>query len=221
MDFVAFLSTFSLHFDIICLTEAHLYNKNKYLDTDKFHLEGYTSFKVHSSIKYGGCVVYVRNTLQGNMINDLTGTNQVSDYLYVNVTVPGSKKELCVAVYYRHNKHDKETLCNFTKELDNQLNSPVLKNMHLILMGDMNIDLSKLSLNDAIEMYYNTLLCHNLESHISYRVTGLYRLGKTCYLHSLLCNNSIIAQFPVQNDIISICTWENDNTANSHATSST
>ena len=22
---------------------------------------------------------------------------------------------------------------------------------------------------------------------ISYRVTGLYRLGKTCYLHSLLC----------------------------------
>ena len=43
---------------------------------------------------------------------------------------------------------------------------------------------------------------------ISYRVTGLYRLGKTCYLHSLLCNNSIIAQFPVQNDIISIYTWE-------------
>ena len=57
--------------------------------------------------------------------------------------------------------------------------------------------------------------------YISYRVTGLYRLGKTGYLHSLLCNNSIIAQFPVQNDIISICTWENDNTANSHATSNT
>ena len=50
---------------------------------------------------------------------------------------------------------------------------------------------------------------------------GLYRLSKTCYLHSLLCNNSIIAQFPVQNDITSICTWENDNTANSHATSNT
>ena len=55
--------------------------------------------------------------------------------------------------------------------------------------------------------------------NISNRVTGLYWLGKTCYLHSLLCNNSIIAQFHVQNDIISICTWENDNTANSHATS--
>ena len=39
--------------------------------------------------------------------------------------------------------------------------------------------------------------------YISYRVTGLYRLGKSCYLHSLLCNNSIIAA----NSII---------TANSH-----
>ena len=28
--------------------------------------------------------------------------------------------------------------------------------------------------------------------NISYRVTGLYQLGKTCYLHSLVCNNSII-----------------------------
>ena len=60
-----------------------------------------------------------------------------------------------------------------------------------------------------------------LEWNISYRVTGLYRLGKTCYLHSLAFNNSIISQFTVQNDIISICTWENDNTANSHATSNT
>ena len=34
-------------------------------------------------------------------------------------------------------------------------------------MGDMNIDLSKLSVKDAIEIYYNTLLCHNLENHIN------------------------------------------------------
>ena len=47
-DLVGYLSTFSLHFDIICLTKAHLYNNNKYLDTDRFHLEGYTSYKVQS-----------------------------------------------------------------------------------------------------------------------------------------------------------------------------
>ena len=75
-----------------------------------------------------------------------------------------------------------------------------------------------LFLFDINFMYINTM--RNRKSS-SYRVTGLYRLGKTYYLHTLLCSNSIIAQFPVQNDIISIFTWENDNTANSHATSNT
>ena len=41
-------------------------------------------------------MVYVRNTLQCNMIIELSGTNHVFDYLYVNVNVPGSrKKTLC------------------------------------------------------------------------------------------------------------------------------
>ena len=64
-------------------------------------------------------------------------------------------------------------------------------------------------------------ILYNNVYYISYRVTGLYRLGKTCYLHSLLCNNIIICIVYCANDIISICTWENDNTANSHATSNT
>ena len=88
---------------------------------------------------------------------------------YVNVNVPGSRsrKKNLVSQFIIDNKHDKETVCNFTKQIDTQLNSPLLKNTHVKLMGDMNIDLSKLSVNDAIEIYYNTLLCHNLESHIN------------------------------------------------------
>ena len=162
---------FKIFFSLLTLSTTFLQKAcgpgKNYLDTDRFDLEGYTSFKVHSSIRFGGCVVYVRNTLQCNVITELSGTNHVSDHLYVNVNVPGSRKKLCVTVYYRHNKHDKETVCNFTKQIDTQLNSPLLKNTHVILMGDMNIDLSKLSVNDAIEIYYNTLLCHNLESHIN------------------------------------------------------
>ena len=43
-----------------------------------------------------------------------------------------------------------------------------------------------------------TTLSYTALHYISYRVTGLYRLGKTCYLHSILYSNSIIAQFAVQ-----------------------
>ena len=32
------------------------------------------------------------------------------------------------------------------------------------------------------------------ESDYYILATGLYRLGKTCYLHSLLCNNSVIKE---------------------------
>ena len=81
--------------------------------------------------------------------------------------MPGSRKELWVAVYYRHNKHDKQTLSNFTKQIDSQLNSSQIKNAHIIVIGDMNIDLTKFSQNAEIEMYHNKLLCHNLESHIN------------------------------------------------------
>ena len=63
------------------------------------------------------------------MITELSSTNHVSDYLYVNVNVPGSRKKLCVAFYYRHNKHNKETVCNFTKQIDTKLNSPLLKTL--------------------------------------------------------------------------------------------
>ena len=40
--------------------------------------------------------------------------------------------------------------------------------------------------------YLSNSIVYFVKKYISYRVTGLYRLGKTCYLHSLLCNNSII-----------------------------
>ena len=52
-----------------------------------------------------------------------------------------------------------------------------------------------------INKYHLRQLLHHAicgDYYIRYRVTRLYRLGKTCYLHSLLCNNNIIAQFAVQ-----------------------
>ena len=63
--------------------------------------------------------------------------------------------------------------------------------------------------------YLHSLLCNN--NTICIIIVLL--CNNSIILCSLLCNNSIIAQFTVQNDIILICTWENDNTANSHATS--
>ena len=48
-----------------------------------------------------------------------------------------------------------------------KLGSVNLKNKHVIVVGDMNIDLCKLAVNKETELYFNTFLCHNFESHIN------------------------------------------------------
>ena len=61
----------------------------------------------------------------------------------------------------------KNTLRKFIDQLDTQLHSTDIRNKRDIIMGDMNIDLTKLSTNNDIELYFSTLTCHNFESHIN------------------------------------------------------
>ena len=90
----------------------------------------------------------------------------MSDHLFINIEIPGSKKKLCVAAYYyRHNKRGKDTINEFTDQLDSKLGSVNLKNKQVIVVSDMNIDLRKLAVNKETELHFNTFLCHNFESH--------------------------------------------------------
>ena len=61
-DFLTFLSTFDYTFDVICLSEAHLCMDKTYLDSARFHINNYTLYRTFSTIKYGGCVIHVRDT---------------------------------------------------------------------------------------------------------------------------------------------------------------
>ena len=168
LNFVTFLKSFSFNFDIICLSEAHLDNNKSYLDTDRFDIEGYTQYKIFSTISYGGCIIYVRNPIKSNILSNLTGSNSIADYLYVSLDLPGSRKQVVICLYYRHNKRGKEVIGNFIEHLDNHLSSSCLRNKKVILLGDMNIDLCNISINNDIELYYNSIISHNLESHINY-----------------------------------------------------
>ena len=85
----------------------------------------------------------------------LTLVSQGPLNLFVLVHITGTKK------------HDKNTLHKFIDQFDTQLHSTDIRNKRVIIMGDMNIDLTKLSNNNDIELYFNTLTCHNFESHIN------------------------------------------------------
>ena len=76
-------------------------------------------------------------------------------------------EKMCVAAYYRHSKRGKETINKFTNQLDSKLGSVNLRNKHVIVIGDMNIDLCKLAVNKETQLCFNTCLCHNFESHVN------------------------------------------------------
>ena len=52
----------------------------------------------------------------------------MSDHLSINIEIPGSKKKLCVAAYYRHKKRGKDTINEFIDQLDSKLGSVIAKN---------------------------------------------------------------------------------------------
>ena len=70
-------------------------------------------------------------------------------------------------IYYKVWEKYHNTINEFTDQLDSKLGSVNLKNKHVIVVGDMNIDLCKLVVNKEAELYFNTFLCHNFESHIN------------------------------------------------------
>ena len=112
-------------------------------------------------------MIYVRDSLQSRIINDITGTNNLSDHIFVNISIPTSSKTLTIGTYYRHNERKKDNIVQFISQLDDHLSSKHLHNKHVIITGDMNIDLCKADVNNDIEMYFNTYLSNNFESHIN------------------------------------------------------
>ena len=171
-DFFTFLSAFDFAFDVICLSGAHLCVDKTYLDSDGFHIGSYTMYGTFGAIKHGGCVVCVRDACGTNMMLSLSGSSSISDYLYVNISILGSVGPLCVGVYYRHNRHDKNALHKFIDQLDARLYSADIRSGRVVVVGDVSMDLTRLSTNSDIELCFGTLTCHSFESHVGSHPRG-------------------------------------------------
>ena len=139
-----------------------------YLDSDRFHINNYTRYKTFSTIKYGGCVIYVRDT-----ISTLTLVSQGPLNLFVLVHITGTTNMIKIL---------------YTSLLISSMHNYTLQTCNcVIIMGDMNIDLTKLSTNNDIELYFNTLTCHNFESHINSSMRVQYNTkSNTLYSATLI-----------------------------------
>ena len=101
-----------------------------------------------------------------NQITSLSSTSAYCDNLYVTFKT-NKTKNTTIGVYYRHNLSAKTDILGFIDEFENHITHKKLKNSKIIISGDINLDLLKLSTNINIESYFNCLLANNLECHIT------------------------------------------------------
>ena len=117
--------------DVLCVNETEL---DASYPNAQFHIEGYQfpPFRRNRNKHSGGKMVFVRNGITAKRLESLEGKE--------SETICISKKKWCTMFTYRPPKNDSKVM--FFNELNLSLNQCVNKYDNIIVMGDLNIDIS-------------------------------------------------------------------------------
>ncbi len=153
------LSQIEFRFDIIVLSEIWSYN----IEFFENLLDEYTFYyELPANSNIGGIGIFIKKTFDCTIRNDLTlKTDDESDKLEVEsiwLEVSIKNRIFLVGGIYRH--PGSNVKC-FTHCLDKML-SNIPRNHECIIAGDINIDLSKYSVDKSTDDYLNNLISHNL-----------------------------------------------------------
>ena len=152
-DFVAYLGTLDINFDIICLTETWMNERRKIIN----HFPNYNSFESSRPLRDGGGVlVLVRQELSAS---EIPNTNHNSDVLEcVFVEVADTDKTFAVGCCYRppspNNSYNSSCFTNLLSEM---LHSISGKYHDCFVCGDFNLDLLKIDNDHNISRFYDSI----------------------------------------------------------------
>ena len=171
-NLITWLSSLNIIFDAIILTECHI--KETVLDKKSFDkmypINGYKKFFTLSSIKFGGVVIYTKNTFDVIEIPNCSVSNDNSDSLFLTLSKIGqlseNGKSLVLGGIYRHCKKNTLNTVNFINHFDVLLNKVRPDKTKIVVGGDFNIDLIKAVSNNDSLCFLNTILMNELENHI-------------------------------------------------------
>ena len=148
-----YLSSINHNFKIIGLTETWLNNMSP---INMYHLDGY-QFHCNNRVnkRGGGTGIYVNNSVQYSIRNDLTVTNEYFESIFLELNDSPMSKKTIVGVIYRPPGHDVETfLFNFRVFL----NKIKLNSCNCFIMGDFNLDLIQIGSNTKVDSFMDMLL---------------------------------------------------------------
>ena len=169
-------------FSVIGLAETNCNSAHKSV----YHLSNYTSFyqdKMESKKKGTGVAIYVHNTLNATIHEELSFVNEHIETIFVTIANGNAIKPVVIGVVYRPPSGDPD---QFIKELKKILGAAQKKSIYI--MGDFNMDLHNLSNKHAHE-YEELLLTSCFTPLISIYTHEKPGCRKTC-IDNIHTNNS-------------------------------
>ena len=132
----------------MAVTETRLNN-----DKPPIPYKGYNFENVNSPTAAGGVGVYVSNSLNYSLRNDLKLNASHCEDIWINIELKDNQI-FVLGVIYRHPGHNYSLFCERMCETLNKLNLSKTKYM---IVGDMNINLHKYNLVSNVTNYVNAL----------------------------------------------------------------
>ena len=169
-NLLEFLNTIKYSFDVIILTECHIFKNEIYnADIHKTHpINGYDKFYTRSTIKFGGVIIYVKTELKAIYCNELTRSTKTHDSVYVKIDPVNlhrnnvkTRNALFIGGYYRHCVASDKI--SFISNFHSDLSKKFIRKEDVILAGDFNICLMKSTHNNDSLSFLNTILSNTLE----------------------------------------------------------
>ena len=168
-------------FNVISLCETKLTPDISHL----YRIEGYTMFNRCNSRNKGGLTCYIEDKFKNCFVReDLSTSSESTEFLFIEVPVSGSQKNVVIGVIYRRPGTD---FRKFYENLTNVLDILKLEKKICYFMGDFNLDLLKFHESTQVSDFVNLLTSENYLCSITHptRVTH----NTATLIDHIWCNN--------------------------------
>ena len=156
--------------DVLCISETKFNDDKIEWQTQLTAITEYKLAFDNSPTNAGGVAIYIKKSLNFKVKSGLRLEDPNSESVFVEIDICASpslglsKKTLLIGCVYRHPKYTIEIVEKFLKQLIDKLDSYCDQNIPVMVLGDVNIDTSKINL-DITKKYNDALAsmgCCNL-----------------------------------------------------------
>ena len=160
--------------DVINLQETWLCDSSYY---DDFKLPGYDLYmQPYVCTRHGGLISYFKSSLKVTALNELY---QKSDWWEGKFfSIDNLNKSVIIGNIYRPPKELLGSLKNFNEELNKVIQHSIMKSKKIILSGDFNINILKITEKPAYAHFFDMLTTNSLLPNITY-LTRITRTSAT------------------------------------------